>query len=193
MKSLARLLPLGLLFLAAAGEAPTLAPVRDVTVTYRIVKAVAPGGPAKLVMQQTKGAEKIRIDSYIFADAKTAYEGMIFDRKTGAASILVYARAMVFETHPPSFAVPGITLTPDMRFQRQGDKTVAGLKCTDWDVTPPTGEPWTACVTPDGVVLRTASPTREMEATAVKLEPLPASSFVPGKDLKRMVAAPPKP
>ena len=87
MKNLVRLLPLGLLFLAAAGDSPALAPARDVTITYRIVKAVSPGGPAKLVVQQTAGAAKTRVDSYIFADGRTPYEGMIVDRQSGAVPL----------------------------------------------------------------------------------------------------------
>jgi hypothetical protein len=193
MKTLARLLPLGLLFLVAAGDAPTLAPARDVTVTYRIVRAISPGGPAKLELRETATGAKLRVDSYIFLDARTPYEGMILDRKTGSVSILVFARRAVVESHADDFVVPGITLTPDMRFQRRGDKTVAGFKCTDWDVTPASGDPWTACVTRDGVVLRATSAKREMEATSVKFEPLLASTFVPDKDLRRMVTAPTKP
>jgi hypothetical protein len=191
MKMLARLLPFGFLFLAAAGEAPTLAPVRDVTVTFKVTKAVNPGGPAKLVMQITKGGALARIDSYIFVDARTPYEGMIFNSKTGLAEVLLYARSMVFEAHPPNLAIPGVTLTPDMAFRRRGDRTIAGIPCSDWDVTPPGGEAWTACVTKDGVVLRTVSPKREMEAIAMKFEPLLASTFVPDKDLKRVVKAEP--
>ena len=53
MKILARLLPLGLLILTAAGDQPALAPSRDVTVSYHIVRAVAPGGPSKLVIMQS--------------------------------------------------------------------------------------------------------------------------------------------
>ena len=193
MKTIALLLPLGLLFLAAAGEAPTLAPMRDVTVTYRVVRAIQPGGPAKLVLQETASGAKIRVDSYIFLDARAAYEGMIVDRKTNKLSMLVFARRAVVETQAEGFAIPGITLTSDMRFQRRADKTVAGLKCTDWDITPPSGDPWTACITRDGVVLRAASAKREIEATAVKFEPLLASTFIPDKDLKPMVAGPAKP
>ena len=193
MKTIARLLPLGLFFLPACGDAPALAPVRDVTVTYRVVKAIAPGGPAKLVFQQTAGAAKTRIDSYIFADARTSHEGMIVDRETGQVSILVYARQMAVETHPQAFAIPGITMTPDMRFQRLGNRVIAGLECTDWNVAPATGDARTACITSDGVVLRTASAKRELEATFVKFEPLLAGTFIPDKNLTPMVTAPTKP
>ena len=193
MKTLARLLPLGLLFLVSAGDAPTLVPARDVTVTYRVVRAISPGGPAKLVLRETASGAKIRVDSYIFLDARTPYEGMIVDRQTSLVSMLVFARRAVVESQIKDFAIPGITLMPDMRFQRRGDKTVAGFNCTDWDVTPASGDPWAACVTRDGVVLRATSAKWEVEATSVKFEPLLAGTFVPDKDLRRMVTEPTKP
>lgn len=190
MKTIARLLPLCLLLLAAAGDSPALAPAADVTVSYRVVRAVAPGGPLKLVLRQTAGAAKTRVDSYIFADGKAPYESMILDRQSDRMQVLVFARQAVIQTPSEGFAIPGISLAPDMRFKRGADKTVAGLKCTDWDVTPPKGDAWTACITPDGVVLHSAGATREMEATAVKFAPLAASTFVPTPDLKPMVLTP---
>jgi len=193
MKILARLLPLGLLILTAAGDQPALAPSRDVTVTYHIIRAVAPGGPAKLTVMQSKGGTRMRIESYIFADGSVPYEGTIVDRSTGDVSMLVYARQIVVVSHPASFAVPGITMTPDMRFKRGEKRTIAGTVCTDWDVTPPKSEGWTACITGDGVVLRVAGAHREMEATNVAYAPLLASTFVPDKDLHPMVATGAKP
>lgn len=192
MKTFARLLPLGLLFLAAAGEAPMITPARDVTVTYRVVKAIAPGGPQKQVLQETKGGTKTRIDSYIFVDGQTPYESMIIDPETKSILIQVFARRIVVETHPQSLNIAALTMTSDMRFTKRGDRTVAGLKCTDWDVTPPSGDPWTACITRDGVVLRTASDKRALEAIAVKFEPLLNSTFVPDSTLTRVVAVPEK-
>ena len=190
MNILARLLPYCLLMLTAAGDSPALAPTADVAVTYRVVRAIAPGGPRKMTVQQTAGAMKTRIDSYIFADGKTPYEGMIADRKSDRMQVLVYARQAVMQAPADSFAIPGVTLAPDMLFKRGADRTVAGLKCTDWGVTPPTGEPWTACVTATGAVLRTSSATREIEATSVSFAPLPASTFVPPPDLKPMILTP---
>jgi hypothetical protein len=193
MKILARMLPLGLLILTAAGDQPALVPSRDVTVSYHIVRAVAPGGPAKLTVMQSKGGTRMRIESYIFADGSVPYEGAIVDRATGDVSMLVYARQIVVVGHTPDYAIPGITMTPDMNFKRGGKRTIAGVACTDWEIAPPKGEGWTACITADGVVLRTASPKREMEATSVAYAPLLSSTFVPDKDLRPMVATGAKP
>lgn len=192
MKTIARLLPMLLLLPAAAADRPLLAPSVDVAVTYRVVRAVAPGGPAKIVVQETASAAKMRIDSFIFADSKAPYEGMIADRGANQLKVMIYARQAVVEGPADGFFLPGVSLTPDMRFKRGAEKKVAGFACTEWTVTPPQGDSWTSCITGNGVVLRTASPTREMEATAVKYEPLLASTFVPPPDLKRTAITPVK-
>ena len=115
------------------------------------------------------------------------------DRSTGEVSMLVYARQIAVVGHPPNFVVPGITMTPDMNFKRGGKRTIAGTACTDWDVTPPKTEGWTACITADGVVLRVAGTHREMEATSVAYAPLLAGIFVPDQDLHRMETTGAKP
>lgn len=190
MKTIARVLPLSLLLLAAAGDSPALAPTADVAVTYRVVRAATPGGPRKLTVRQTAGAAKTRVDSYIFADGKTPYESMIADRASDRMQVLVYARQAVIQAPSDGYEIPGITLTPDMGFKRGADKTIAGLKCADWEVTPPKRAPWTACITANGVVLRTSSATREMEATSVEFGSLLANIFLPPPDLKPMVLTP---
>ena len=207
MKSIVRLLPLGLVFLGAAGEIPPLEPVRDVTVTYRVVRAAVEGGPAKLVIKRDASGTFTRIDSFIFADARSPYEGVIFDAKSNRILALLYARQLVLDSPGNAFALPGISLSVDMGFRREGTKTILGMPCTEWSVTPPKPdpakgdpakvdpaklEPWTACVTEDGVLLRSASPTRELEALSVSYDKLPAAAFAPPPDLKRMTATPAK-
>ena len=166
-----------------------MAPTRDVTVTFHVVRAPTAGGPRKTVVRQTEAGLKLRVDSYIFDDAKTAYEGMIVDRMANRATILVFANELAVEAPAAGVTLPGITMTPDMGFRRRGARTVAGLSCTDWDVVPAgSAEPWTACVTADGVVLRAASATREIEATAVAYGAVPGSMFEVPAGLKRMAA-----
>ncbi len=168
-----------------------MAPTRDVTVTYRVVRAPAAGGPRKTVVRQTETGSRLRVDSYIFDDAKTAYEGMIIDRVANRATVLVFANELAVEAPAAGVALPGITMTPDMGFRRRGTRSVAGLSCTDWEVVPAgPAEPWTACVTADGVVLRAASATREIEATAVAYGAVPGGVFEVPAGLKRVTAAP---
>jgi len=166
-----------------------MAPTRDVAVTYRIVRAPSPGGPRKTVVRQTEAGLKVRVDSYIFDDAKTAYEGMIIDRMANRATVLVFANELAIEAPAVGVTLPGITMTPDMAFRRGGTRSVAGLSCADWDVVPAgSAEPWKACVTADGVVLHVVSATREIEATAVAYGALPGNVFEAPAELKRVTA-----
>ncbi len=190
MHTIARLLPFSLLLLTAAADAPALAPTADVTATYTVVRAQASGGPRKIVVRQTAGGTRTRIDSYIFADGKAPYETLLLDSKSNRSKVLVYARQAVFDIPSEGVGLQEYALTPDLRFKRGPDKTVAGQKCTEWTATPPKGDPWTTCVTAKGVVLRTASATRELEATAVKTAPLPADTFAIPPDLKPMTLVP---
>ncbi len=202
MNHLLRVLPIGLLFLAAAGEAPVMNPTRDVTVTYKVLKAEVAGGPAKLVIARDGTDSHLRIDSYIFADATIPYEGLIFDYKANRVLALLYSRQVALDSPGSGFEIPGLTMAPDMTYQRKGDETVAGMACTDWAVTPAAkdaakpearkAEPFTACVTADGVLLRSVSATREMEATTVSFDPIPAAKFTVPPDLKRLMATPAK-
>ena len=198
MIQIARLLPVCLLLLTAAGEAPSLAPTRDVVVSYRVVRAAAQGGPAKLVVSHDAASRHVRIDSFIFADGKAPYEAMIVSQSDNKTLVLAFARQAAIEAEGTGFARPGLGFAAGSSFQQRGGKTVTGLPCTEWEVTPPKGgtdaaaEPWTACVTADGVLLRSVSSVRELEATSVKFAPVPPAVFVAPPDLKRVVAVPAK-
>ena len=152
------------------------------------------------MIHQAARAAKTLVDNFIFIDAKAPYEGLIVDPAADRLLVLVYGKGVAIETSAAGFAIPGITLTPDMRFQRGGTNAIAELPCTDWDIAPGNigaaqssaakQEPWTVCITTDGVVLRASSAMREMEAISVKYGPLPADRFVPPAELKLMKAAP---
>ena len=188
MKRIAALLPVCLL-LTAAGEAPPLMPARDVTVIYRVVHALAPGGPAKIIATYDVQGARLRTDNFIFPDAKTPYEGTISNGKTKQFLTLRYGRRLVLESKE-DVAVPGISLNSGMSFQRQGQATVKGTGCTAWAITVPGKESWTACISADGVLLRSVSPTRELEAESVSFEPLRPEAFQVPNDLRRMEGGP---
>lgn len=85
------------------------------------------------------------------------------------------------------------TLDQHMRFTRRASATIAGLRCTTYTVqTPATfGE---ACVTDDGVMLRTlaqnaAGQRTAIEAISVSFTPAPASDFAPPPDFQRVAPA----
>jgi hypothetical protein len=188
MKRIAALVPVCLL-LAAAGETPPLMPAGDVTVTYRVVHAVAPGGPAKVTATYDVQGARLRTDNFIFPDAKSPYEGTIFNSKTKQFLNLRYGRRLVLESKD-DLGVPGISLNAGMSFQRQGQATVNGTGCTEWAVTVPGKESWTACISADGVLLRSVSPTRELEAESVSFAPLRPDAFQVPNDLRRFQGAP---
>ncbi|MEI7710670.1 MAG: hypothetical protein WCI94_04510 [Rhodospirillales bacterium] len=193
MNRIARWLPFSLLLLTAAGDAPVLVPAADTTTVYSVVRAASPGGPRKIVVRQTAGGTKTRIDSYIFADGKTPYESMILDSKSDRIKILIFARQAVVDAPAEGFALPAYTMTSAMRFKRGSDKTLVGQKCSEWEVAPTKGDSWIACVTAKGVILRSNSPTREIEASSVKSGPLSADTFGVPPDLKPMTLTPPPP
>jgi hypothetical protein len=81
----------------------------------------------------------------------------------------------------------GFVLNEGMTFVRRGTETVAGLKCTLWEVTSREGA-GSACVTDDGVLLRGRGNDGKggIEATAVRYGPQPAALFRPPADFTKL-------
>ena len=188
MKVAARLLPLGLLFLTGAGDAPLLSPSRDVTIIYRMVKTVVAADASKLVVRQDAGGSRMRLDAYIFDDAKFPYESAIYDRKSNDLTSLRFARQLAVDVPNNETGIPGFSLTASMTFKRLEDSSVNGATCTNWDIVVPPNQTWTGCVDQNGVLLRSVSPTREVEATSVTFDPLPADTFDIPADLRHVPA-----
>jgi hypothetical protein len=88
----------------------------------------------------------------------------------------------------PARAGP-FAMRENMKFARKGTDTVAGTKCTVWEVTNDQGG-GTACITDDGVLLRgeSSGPNGEvlMTATAVSYAPLSSSVFQPPAGYQKM-------
>jgi hypothetical protein len=62
---------------------------------------------------------------------------------------------------------------------RRGTDTVAGLACTEWDMTDAAGEPAQVCLTDDGVLLRARTGGRTLlSAETVQYGALDADLFV---------------
>ena len=76
---------------------------------------------------------------------------------------------------------------------RRGEDTVAGLACTEWDMTDAAGEAARLCLTADGVLLRARSGGRTLlSAETVQYGPLDADLFrVPAGYTRRWLG--PKP
>ena len=177
------------LLLVAAGpppgpDRPPLAPTREVSVLYRV--SSSPTKAFEIRITSRAGNARRRIDlpdkNYLVVDQAaqrmvmvSPFEGTVMDVPWSSGLGLQF------------------TLDQQMRFTRRASATVAGLRCTTYTVQTPTtsGE---ACVTDDGVMLRTlaqnaAGQRTAIEAISVSFTPAPASDFAPPPDFQRVAPA----
>jgi hypothetical protein len=127
---------------ARADESPQLFPTRDVDITYDVRRP-----------QQPKIRERVR---WFAAERLERIDGpdkstTIYDRSAHTVTLLspknrTY-RHLEGAPRGPMEPEPGAKIT------RGGDAVVAGQSCVDWSWTEDV-ETRTACITPDGVVLR---------------------------------------
>lgn len=176
---------------ALAQDRPPVAPTRDVVVTYKATApAQAPGGAGARLPQgaqdirvaTTQGGRLLRIEGM---GAGGAY--VIVDRTT-QRMVMVMPQDQRYVEMPANDAFArGFVLNESMTFVKRGTETVAGLKCTVWEVTSREGA-GTACVTDDGVLLRGRGNDGKggIEATAVRYGPQPATLFRPPAEFSRL-------
>lgn len=171
---------------ALAQERPPIAPTRDVLVTYRATApaqagARMPQGAQDIRVATTAGGRLLRIEG---AGAGGAY--IIVDRTTQRMAMVMPQDRRYMEMPANDAFARGFVLTESMTFARKGTETVAGLKCTVWEVTSREGA-GTACVTEDGVLLRGRGNDGKagLEATGVKYGPQPAALFKPPADFAK--------
>ncbi|MGH8211153.1 MAG: hypothetical protein ACREU6_16455, partial [Steroidobacteraceae bacterium] len=84
-------------------------------------------------------------------------------------------------------ANPGLLLNDSMQFTRTGAAKIAGLSCTEWQVSNGQDFQGTACITTDGIALRAtrSKPAPEtLEAIAVEYGTPPAALFQPDAGLR---------
>jgi hypothetical protein len=176
--------------LALAQDRPLLQPTRDVTITYRVLGAggqpagapgATPGQATELRMSWLVAQNRMRVDP----PGMPGY--IVADRAARRAFMVMESQRMVMEMPqgqqlPNSFGEP----SPTARITRGGTETVAGLSCTIWQIEDQ-GRSARACVTSDGVMLRTlgrAGPqegNREggLEAVTVNYGPQDPARFQP--------------
>ena len=168
-----------------AQDKPPFAPTRDVTINYRVT---APGQPATEVRILSRpGGTPMRVDML------TEGTSILFDRKAGVMTMVVPEERMAMDLQL-SAGQQDFVLNDRMRFARRGTDTVAGLRCTVWDVTQG-AERSTACISAEGVILRllgreAGGGRNTMEATSVEFEMQPDSAFVPPPEFLREQAVP---
>jgi hypothetical protein len=150
----------------AQGHYPQTAPTRDVDITYRITR---PGQPIVVDRRRWLANQHLRrIDS---PDGSAT----IFDLNRGELTLLNASNrtyrtlqgAATMRMSPPE----GVTL------KRIGEFTIAGVMCIDWSWMDDI-ELHTACLTPDGVLLRLLIDGKIIaEARSVLYTPQPPELF----------------
>lgn len=141
-----------------AADSPPSFPTRDVVVEYRINDM-----NQVLTVHYTAQGQKMRADMA----GETSY--LITDR-TNKRSIVVMKDEKAYMEVPYRNKSVRDPLLPDNATTIRGpEETVAGTRCVTWQIQTATGTSL-ACVTEDGVVLRSSAGGNKdvMEATAVQ-------------------------
>jgi hypothetical protein len=161
---------------AMAQERPPITPTRDVTVEYSYSAVAKDGGgqQGQSRISSTAGGKRMRLEGF------TPAGYMIVDRANGLTIMVMDSQRIYMEMpFDPARAGP-FALRENMKFARKGGDTVAGVRCTVWEIEGDQGS-GTACITDDGVLLRGESAGRYgrvlMTATSVTYAPLSDSMF----------------
>ncbi|BAK83503.1 hypothetical protein GLX_10910 [Komagataeibacter medellinensis NBRC 3288] len=167
---------------------PPLTPTRDVQVDYN----VQPDGvdtPKTVRTWFAYNGGLMRIDSP---------QGMgetILNRMSRQVTIIINPQKVYSQLDARYGIRNPFLLDLSMTFVRKGTSTVAGIACTQWDVTTDQGNA-TACVTDDGVVLQEIGVDGDglkgrLEATKVVYAPIPDSMFQPPEGYRKIDPPPP--
>jgi hypothetical protein len=171
-----RAVPLATMLIALPAQAqdrPPLNPSRDATVTYTITGANPQGGgPPIITMAYQASTQMRRMDM-----GGMGY--MVVDQRNNRAFMVMEAQRMIMDV-PTAQAQQMQAIPENATFARSGTATVAGHRCTIWTMRSPEGQ-GTACITDDGVMLRTEGTiggrSGGMEATQLSLAPIDPARF----------------
>lgn len=181
MKSLA--FALTLMAVPAMAQAPAAVwPTRDVVVSFNGPPQMG-GQPMR--MSFAGGGDLARMDM-----GPQGYG--IIDRKAKRMTMVMPEQRMFMVLTVPE-GMPVSTDVADHSFTRVGNRTVAGVSCTDWRVQAKANASHQAivCITNDGVTLRTQAQPESansfvMEATEVRYGALDAGLFRVPEGFTRM-------
>jgi hypothetical protein len=127
-----------------AEERPPPLPIRDVDITYDLIRPQQP--PSRMRVRWLAGEHLERVEA-------TDASATIFDHNSSEITLLIPKSRTYrkLEGQPRSLIQPneGAVLT------RGGQSRVGALACTEWSWTE-NAQTHTACTTPDGVLLRLA-------------------------------------
>ncbi|RFD20754.1 hypothetical protein DY926_04110 [Komagataeibacter melaceti] len=167
---------------------PPLTPTRDVQVDYNVQPDGVPE-PKTVRTWFAYNGGLMRIDSP---------QGMgetILNRMSRQVTIIINTQKVYSQLDARYGIRNPFLLDLSMTFARKGTGMVAGVACTQWDVTTDQGSA-TACVTEDGVVLQEIGVDGDglrgrLEATKVVYGPIPDSMFQPPADYRKIDPPPP--
>jgi hypothetical protein len=146
-----------------------LRPLHDVDVIYAL-----DAGGGRTLHERTRwdvASQRLRIEP------PTAELYVIIDFSARRMSTVRLAERTVIEMKAPDNTT-GVPDAAAAAAVRQGADTVAGVACTDWDMTDATGEAVRLCLTDDGVLLRARAEGRTLlTAETVHYGPLDAALF----------------
>jgi len=175
----------------AAQEHPLLGPAHNVTVTYAVSRAAPDNVANKVRLSYFPQGPMVRVDSYVFRDGRVPFNTVIYNGVEHRRFILVYQLQAYFVEDLPAPDMPELVLDETMQFSRQGSATIAGQSCAAWQVTTSKDSASSFCVTDDGVVLRSTTPGRTLEAIEVVPGGAPDATFAIPSDLRQLRARPP--
>jgi hypothetical protein len=159
---------------AVAQDRPPVFPTRDVAVTYRMTGGSAPqGAPQTMQMSWNAAAGLLRSEV-------PGMGWMVADQRSGRAFMVMEPMRVIMDVPlgQQGSQLPG--LSPNATYRREGNATVAGLRCTIWSVQDGDSR-GRACITADGVMLRAEGTngghSGGLEATQVTYAPQDPSRF----------------
>jgi hypothetical protein len=173
---------------AGAPDRPVFPPARDVAVTYR-TDASQPGAspaglPQQMLVRYSVQADRLRVEAGL-----PSY--LLIDRKSQQATVVIERLGIMADLPRQAGLEQAFMLDSGKRFTRRGTETVAGLRCTVWDVVAAGTGAGTACVTADGVLLRASGHDRHgrdasLEAIRVEYAPQADALFFPPANLRHV-------
>ncbi|GAB6966613.1 hypothetical protein JCM25156A_06500 [Komagataeibacter kakiaceti JCM 25156] len=172
----------------AATIHPPLTPTRDVQVDYNVQPDGVPEPKAVRTWFAYNGG-LMRIDS------PQGMGEMVLNRMSRQVTIIINTQKVYSQLDARYGIRNPFLLDLSMTFTRRGTSTVAGVPCTQWDVSTDQGGA-TACVTEDGVVLQEIGVDGDglrgrLEATKVVYGPIPDSMFQPPEGYRKIDPPPP--
>lgn len=167
----------------AALDHPPLLPTREASVLYRVSASSAPPVEVRITSQPNGAAMRIDMPDQTY---------MLVNQAEKRMAMVVPNELMVMDLPYQTGMQDQFLLNSRMKFSRRGPDTVAGVRCTGWDVVLD-GNRGLAWVTDDGILLRSISLDPQgrrnmIEAISVSYTPAPAADYLPPEGFDHMAA-----